>query len=86
MSVGALAYTEFVPRSNPVPREPARVADAAAAVGLSPMTIWRYLQRGLLTRYTTKGVRRPRTIVDMVELRALLQNPPIKLAEPPGSQ
>lgn len=51
------------------------VAEAATEVGLSEVTIWRYLQRGALQRFRRSRLGRhggPDTYVDLGELRRLL--------------
>lgn len=54
----------------------ATVAVAAREIGVHPGTVWRYLERRLLARYRSRGAGRPRTMVDMRELRQLLEHPP----------
>jgi DNA-directed RNA polymerase specialized sigma24 family protein len=56
------------------------VQEAAAEVGIGSATVWRYLQRGLLKRYRQR-IGRKRTLVDVAELRRLIENPPVQLAE-----
>ncbi len=72
MALDTLHYTDSVPKSQTDRRS---VQVAAREVGLSEATVWRYLERGLLRRYhTTVGKRR--TLVEMAELRQLVENPP----------
>ena len=71
MAIAAGIYTVDVP---PKP-ERKTVEEAAAEIGVAPATVWRYLERGWLTRYYSRVGRR-KTMVDMRELRELRANPP----------
>jgi len=71
MSIAAGIYTVDVP---PKP-ERKTVEEAAAEIGVSAATIWRYLERGWLKRYYSR-IGRLKTMVDMRELRELRENPP----------
>lgn len=51
------------------------VEEAAKALEIGEATVWRYLARGLLKKYRPTIGRR-RTLVDVGELRHLLEHPP----------
>ena len=70
MSGAAAAYPLVVPKPELWPIE-----DAAKDVGLGRATIFRYLEQGALKRYRAT-VGRPKTLVDIHELRRLVKRPP----------
>jgi len=57
------------------------VREAAEAVGVHEMTVWRWLRAGLLTRYKSVPSAPRRTMVDLAEVHSLKEHPP---AEPEG--
>lgn len=75
MTIAAGIYTDDVPRKPEPKPERKTVEEAAAEIGVSPGTVWRYLEKGWLKRYYSR-VGRLKTVVDMRELRELRENPP----------
>jgi hypothetical protein len=55
-----------------------KLEEASRESGLSRNTLLRYMARGWLTRHKSLTGRGQPTLVDMVELRQLMEHPPTK--------
>ena len=72
--------TVALPYPSPVPKKPhlVTVKEASKVIDVHEMTVWRWLRAGLIERYKSKPGAPKVTKVDLNEVRALKESPPVR--------